>query len=252
MQLAPTASRSGLRMPVDPNVLPLRVAERAGRLLFWAIQLGLPKRERDVVLWLIVNGDRHLGTDWSCAGIADTLNAGEKTVRRALGDLEKRGLVSRQERRHTDGTRNTDWTRLMAPPELMELRSNAEDRERAGSEFEPLDWNVDLNEFSVHQVGEEDRLNSGAVKMTGSTQDDDQDGLNSGPVKMTGRGQAVKMTAPDSPSSGQNDRGTFLPIEDLEREGVEGSAVKMTGRRNRRGGNPASAADVFSIGGDAA
>lgn len=111
-------------MNVDPDRLPLRAAERLGRLFTWAMQLDLSRQERAVLMHLIEAGNEHLDSTWSHASIAAKIDYSERVVRDGLKSLAKQRVISRAARKHADGTRNSDRIRVLPPAELLRPRSS--------------------------------------------------------------------------------------------------------------------------------
>lgn len=110
---------------VDPGRLPLRVAERAGRLLFWLMQQeGLTRAERELACWFITDADGdYLDTYKSHGTIAKALGCSGNTVLAAMKGLRAKGLVHNEKRTTPTGQPTTDRNRLLPPPDLAKPRS---------------------------------------------------------------------------------------------------------------------------------
>lgn len=117
---------------IDPEELPLRVAERMGRLAYWLAGLDLSQRERGLMLFLIAEGGKNLDTWASQSYIGERVGMSSKTVAAAVEDLCERGLLTRKQRRNSDGSRTSDRIMLLPPPSLAVLRQNEGELARYG------------------------------------------------------------------------------------------------------------------------
>lgn len=111
----------------DPELLPMRVAERMGRLSYWVMGLDLDRREREVAMHLVTEGGRHLDSWSSHASIGACLGVSGRVVGEAVRSLAAKGLLTKTRRHNPDGTRSSDRIRLLAPPHLMEIRQTEAD-----------------------------------------------------------------------------------------------------------------------------
>lgn len=192
----------------DPELLPLRVAERYGRLFMWTQGLELAPRERAVLDHLIAAGDKNLSSWWSHAKIGEAKGLSEKSVQRAMAELEKAGLIHRRKQVRKSG-RNPDHVTVLAPPELSRLRDSLADMAARLDPNTLVGVEVDPSEYRL-----------------GMRQD-----------KLTGRMDSRQDKLTDKPSD--------LREEYMERE--EGSAVNLTGpTRRHRSAGPRAVADVVA------
>ena len=74
----------------------------------WAWELELPMTQKFVLIALADMADESLSCFPGQKRIAQMIGSSERTVRRALLDLETMGLIDRQERRAEDGYRTSD------------------------------------------------------------------------------------------------------------------------------------------------
>ena len=118
----------------DPEELPLRVAERMGRLCYWIAGLDLTHRERALMLHLATEGGKHLDSWASQSYIGGRTGMSENTVRAAVTDLCERGLLTRSRRFRPDGTRTSDRIMLLPPPHLAILRQSERELAAVGHE----------------------------------------------------------------------------------------------------------------------
>lgn len=107
----------------DPTILPRRVLERQARLHQWLQDQRMSDAERTLAAWLINRGDQHLDT-WKAYATIAAAGGGcsASTVKRAAARLVERGLLERRAMKGRRGIRGTNHLRLLAPPELLELR----------------------------------------------------------------------------------------------------------------------------------
>lgn len=118
-----------MNFAVDPAKIPMRAAERIGRLLLWVgNQSDLTRQERAVLHHLILAGDENLASYWSHERIGEAIGWGRTAVCAAVQGLSEKKLIRRQERFHLDGTRATDRVVVRAPVELRRARSNRYER----------------------------------------------------------------------------------------------------------------------------
>ena len=82
---------------------------------------GLTTNEKFVLVLLANYADQEMRSWYSQAAIAEHMCAGERTVRRALAQLEKRGLIRREKRVGKAGLRpsNMVWITLPKPPAIL-------------------------------------------------------------------------------------------------------------------------------------
>lgn len=91
--------------------------------IHWAAE-----REIDAPLtkFLLVILSQYADSDWSCfpsqKRVAEQMSISERTVRRHMGELEKLGLIRREVRRRSDGTRSTD--RIILTPKTSTGQSD--------------------------------------------------------------------------------------------------------------------------------
>lgn len=111
-------------MNVPPDRLPIRAAERLGRLFVWADQLDVTRQERAVLMHLIAVGNEHLHSTWSAEATGAKIGYGERVVRESLKSLRRKGLISRRPRKHADGTRTSDLVTILPPPDLLRKRTS--------------------------------------------------------------------------------------------------------------------------------
>lgn len=109
------------------EMLPMRAAERLGRLAVWAAEQGGSKHERAVLQHLILIGDEHLSSFWSYERIADATGWSKRMVGDAVRSLEARDLIRRRPRKRSDNTRSTDRITVLAPRSLLVIRQNAQE-----------------------------------------------------------------------------------------------------------------------------
>lgn len=121
---------------VPPDLLPLRAAERYGRLFIWATQLEISRQERAVLMHLIVVGNHNLNSTWSHASIAEKIGWSERIVWEAVKSLGRKGLIERYPRKNSNGTRTSDRVRVKAPQDLLRERTSyAEQRAAIDAEL---------------------------------------------------------------------------------------------------------------------
>lgn len=215
--------------PVDPAKLPLRVAERAGRLLFWVMQQDLPRREREVALWFISDGDTYLDTIASHRTIGQALGVSDRTVRDALAGLEERGMLERRQRTNVDGTRTSDHTRLVVPLELLRLRSNEQERAQLGHEGE-----IDLREFAISGAEITSAPGTPTNRMTAGPEDSSLPGAEISSEPGAEESSVEPLSTQEVSVSGRS-------------EGYpEEVSAPLLGRRRRTGRGPTVASEIFS------
>lgn len=141
--------------------LPLRIAERYGRLYLWAQQLDLSPRDHAVLCHLIAAGDKNLSSWWSQDGIGRAIGISTSSVGRALAELDEGRQLIRRRNRTTDRGRTSDHVTVLAPADLVAIRLNESDR-RAGP-HEPDLGAYRLRERPVNSTG---RMESEGVRST--------------------------------------------------------------------------------------
>lgn len=209
-------------MRQDPTRLPLRVAERAGRLLFWVMQLpDLTQAERELACWFITDGDgEYMDTITSIPEIASDLGVHKNTVGAAMRSLRSKGLVRNEKRKNAGGQPTSDRNRLIAPPELARLRTTVKGAE----------GDLDVADFKIGDT----RFGSPGTRMGSSD------------TKSVGAGEPIFVHEPSSLK------------ENEPREIEEGSGTNVgpppfaTRRRRKPEHRLSSSAEVFGAIGGAA
>jgi DNA-binding transcriptional MocR family regulator len=81
----------------------------------WALDYAAGSVTEKVLLLVLANYANEFGVSWpSQKTLADQTALGERTVRRVLADMERRGVIRRIIRRRGDGSRQSDMILLAA------------------------------------------------------------------------------------------------------------------------------------------
>lgn len=82
------------------------------KIMAWAVDTKLPQAQKLVLLLLAHYSDKDMTCYPGQTRLADQAGMSDRNVRRAVSELEAKGLIYRQKRFRKDGTRTSDLYHL--------------------------------------------------------------------------------------------------------------------------------------------